>query len=160
MNVRHPSSEHLVRIASGHWIIYVFPSFLAIVLCAVSFLLLGLASVAAANGQSIAVVSFWAGLLILLFAQHWFFLFLLSDSLCHLLVTDRRVIYTATKLLLSESMHEISFEKMKMVTATKKGFLQNLFSYGTITFEGGTAIPYIAHPNSVVKDIEQAQGLN
>lgn len=159
MTIRSASNERLVRIAPGHWIVHVFPYFLAILLVGTSFLLLALAGVAALQGLFAAAVAFWLGMLLLLFVQHWFFLYLLSDSLGYLLITNRRVIHVTTKLLLQETLHEISFEKMKTVAATKKGFLQNLLSYGTLTFEGGTAVPYVAHPNSVVKDIEQAMGL-
>lgn len=160
MSIRAPSSEHLVRIASGHWIVYVFPYFLATLLIALSFLLLGLAGVAAVQGYTVAVIAFWMGMLLLLLMQHWFFLYLLSDSLGYVIVTNHRVIVLSAKLLVQETMHEISFEKMKTVAATKRGLLQNILSYGTLTFEGGTAIPYIAHPNAVVKDIQQAMGMH
>lgn len=160
MSIRAPSNERLVRIASGHWIVYVFPYFLALLLICLSFFLLGLAGIAAMQGYTVAVISFWMGMLLLLLMQHWFFLYLLSDSLGYVIITNHRVIVLSAKLLVQETMHEISFEKMKTVAATKKGLLQNVLSYGTLTFEGGTAIPYIAHPNSVVKDIQQAMGMH
>lgn len=160
MSIRHPSGEHLVRVASGHWIVYVFPYFLLTVLTGISFLLLGLAATAAVQGFAVSVAAFWAGMLLLLAVQHWFFLYLMSDSLGYVLVTSRRVIVISTKLLVQETMQEIAFEKMKTVTAVKKGILQNVLTYGTLLFEGGTAVPYIAHPNSVVKDIQQAMGMN
>lgn len=160
MSIRHPSGEHLVRVAAGHWIIYVFPYFLFAVLLGISLLLLGLAATAALQGFALAAPTFWAGMLLLLAVQHWFFLYLMSDSLGYILVTSRRVIVISTKLLVQETMQEISFEKMKTVSATKKGLLQNVLMYGTLTFEGGTSVPYVAHPNSVVKDIQQAMGMN
>jgi hypothetical protein len=160
MSIRHPSGERLVRVASGHWIVYVFPYFLFTVLMGIAFGLLALAATAVAYGSAAAIPAFWCGMLLLLVVQHWFFLYLMSDSLGYVLVTSRRVIVISTKLLVQETMQEISFEKMKTVSAVKKGFLQNVLTYGTLLFEGGTAVPYIAHPNSVVKDIQQAMGMN
>jgi|GEM_PF-4481228 len=49
MNIRHPSGEHLVRVAAGHWIVYVFPYFLFTVLMGISLLLLALAATAASR---------------------------------------------------------------------------------------------------------------
>lgn len=159
MSVRAPSGERLVRVASGHWIVYVAPYSVAFLLIAVSVSALAFSLAAAANGLAIAVPAFWGGLGLLLFAQHWLFLYRLSDSLGHILVTDRRVIVLSAKLLVSETMREVSFEKMKTVAATKSGFLQNVLSYGTLTFEGGSEIPYVSHPNAVVRDIQQAMGM-
>lgn len=159
MTIRHPSSERLIRFARPHWVTHVFPVFLAVVLLTASVVLLLMSGMALTHQSWIAAVAFFGGLSVLLITLHWFFVRMLSDSMEQILITDKRIVHLQLRLLLHEMTHEISFEKMKTVSATKNGFLQNVLSYGSLKFEGGSEVRYVAHPNAVVKDIEQAMGL-
>lgn len=159
MSIRHPSNERLIRFMRPHWITHVFPLFLGTLLLGAGVLLVLLSGFALHHQTWIAIAAFFAGVAVLTLAVHWFFVRMLSDSMEQILVTDKRIVHLQLKLLLHELTNEISFEKMKTVAAVKDGFLENVLSYGSLVFEGGTSVPYVAHPNATVKDIEQAMGL-
>lgn len=153
------SGETIIRVMSEHWIKYVFPVCLYLVLTAVSVLLFLFAGMTAHHQTWLSYAAFIAALLLFLIAHHWFFVKLLSESMTHIVITTRRVIWLRESLFVHERMMEYAFEKMKTVEAGKQGLLQTILRYGTISFEGGAAIPFVPHPNRAVKDIEQAMGL-
>ena len=107
----------------------------------------------------ISHIAFIPAVLLMLVAHHWFFVMVLSEVADCIIVTDKRLIQLKIRLLQHDAMVEVSFEKMKMVEASKVGLLQNILNYGTLHFEGAkAAIKLVPHPNSVARDIEQAMG--
>lgn len=153
------SGERLVRVIDEHWIRYVAPAFFALLFTFISMLLFYLAGVSAHHNMWLSHATFFAGLVLLTVANHWFFYILLSEAVGFIVITDRRIIFIYTRLLVRESMQEISFDKMKRVKANKRGLMQNLFRYGSLHFEGGADIEMVPHPNRVVRDIELAMGM-
>lgn len=153
------AGEKLISIASQHWIKFVLPVFIYIVLATVSILLFVLAGTEAHHNQWLSNAAFIAALLLFNFTHHWVFIMLLSESTTHIVVTNNRVILMRDRVFIDEEMIEYAFEKMKTVESKKHGILQTLLRYGSIAFESGAEIRYIRHPNRVVRDIEQASGL-
>lgn len=151
--------EQVIRVVSEHWIKYVFPSFVYIVLAGVSILLFSLAGLTAHHSMWLSHLAFVSALMLFFFAHHWFFTKLLGESLAHIVVTNRRVVWIHETIFSREHMAEYAFDKMKTVAANKKGILQNVLRYGSIKFESGPDILFVPHPNSLARDIEQAMGL-
>jgi hypothetical protein len=151
--------ERLISITSQHWIKFVLPVFIYIVLASVSVLLFILAGTEAHHRPWLSGIAFVTALLLFHFTHHWVFIMLLSESTTHIIVTNNRVILMRDRVFIDEELTEYAFEKMKTVEAKKHGILQTLLRYGSIGFESGAEISYIRHPNRVVRDIEQATGL-
>ncbi|OGJ62940.1 hypothetical protein A3C37_05580 [Candidatus Peribacteria bacterium RIFCSPHIGHO2_02_FULL_53_20] len=159
MHASPSNGEQLIRIANEHWIKYVMPIFVFLILIAVSLLLFFLAGMSAYHVMWISHIAFIPAVLLMLVAHHWFFVMVLSEVADCIIVTDKRLIQLKIRLLQHDAMVEVSFEKMKMVEASKVGLLQNILNYGTLHFEGAkAAIKLVPHPNSVARDIEQAMG--
>lgn len=152
-------SEHLIRSFPAHWIRFVKPAIIWVLLTGASVLLYLLAGIAAHHYPVITDVSFVAALALMIFTTHWFFFVLLSESASFIAVTNKRIIWVEEKLFLEDRMVEVSFERTNTVDVEKQGMLQNLLRYGTLRFETGMRIPYVPHPNSVARDLEQAVGL-
>lgn len=153
------SNESLRLISAEHWIKYVFPCFLYIVLMGGGALLLYVSTVSAPAAFGMSATLFLLGLIILFVTQHWFFWFLLAESQAYIIVTNKRVISIRESLLWREEMLEISFEKMKTVESHKQNFLQYVLNYGTLQFESATAITRVPHPGTMARQIEQAMGM-
>ena len=154
------NGEHLIRIKSQHWIKYIFPAFVYLVLTVVSVLLFVLSGITVHHSMWLSHLAFVAALLLFLGTHHWFFLLLLSESSAHIIVTNHRVIMIRDRMLLDEEMNEYAFDKMKTVAAHKDGFWQTILRYGSLQFESGPDVRYVPHPNSVARDIEQAMGMS
>lgn len=149
--------EHMVEVTDEHWIKYVGPVLIAIVLLGISLLLFVLAGISAHHTMWLSHTSFVSAMLLFLFTHHWFFMILLSESLDRILVTNRRLLRIRYRLFFQEDILEISFEKMKTVDAKKQGILQNLLGYGTLYFETKLAsVPLVRHPNRIANTIQKA----
>lgn len=154
-----PSPERLIRIVQEHWMKYVFPVVVYVLLMGISMLLFFFAGLSIHHYMWLSHATFFIALLLMLASHHWFFTLLLSEHLGDIIITNRRVIHMETRLLFEEHMHEISFARIKFVQAKKQGVLQNLLRYGSLVFERGMTIPLVPHPNSVARDIERAMGM-
>ncbi|OGJ56952.1 hypothetical protein A3H22_04455 [Candidatus Peribacteria bacterium RIFCSPLOWO2_12_FULL_55_15] len=153
------NGEKLIRIVNQHWIKYVIPVFIYVVLLSVCLLLFILAGMTTHHSMWISHLSFVVALICFLVTHHWFFLTLVCESATHVVVTNHRVVWMHDLLFVDEQMMEYAFDKMNTVEARKHGVLQTILRYGTLQFESGTDVPLVPHPNSVIKDIEQAMGL-
>jgi hypothetical protein len=151
--------EKIIRIVSEHWIKYVFPAFLYVVLTGFSILLFILAGLTVHHSMWLSHLSFIAAFMVFLIAHHWFFTKLLGETMTHIVITNRRVVWIHESLFFREQMVEYAFEKMKTVAANKQGLLQNILRYGSLKFESGADVRLVPHPNRVAKDIDQAMGL-
>ncbi len=150
--------EQLIRIIDEHWIKYVLPVFVYIVLLTASIFLFLLASALAETSVWASHTALIAGLLLMLFDHHWFFIRLISEATDCIVLTNQRSIHFETFLLLSDNMRENSFDKMRTVEAYHEGLLQNVLHYGTLRFQGGKDIELVPHPHRVAREIEQAMG--
>ncbi len=149
--------ETLVALTSEHWIRFVGPVLLAVVLTGTAVLLYLLAGVTAHHNDLLSDLALLGGTVLLLLAHHWVFMTLLGDSLDCIIVTDRRLLRIQYTPILHEDILEISFEKMKTVDARKQGLVQNVLNYGTLYFETKLAtIPMVPHPNRLARVIQDA----
>ena len=149
--------ERLQQMCDEHWIKYVGTVIVAALLFAIAALLVLLAGLSAHHYMWLSHLTFMAGLLLLLFTHHWFFMVLLSESLDRIIVTNRRLLRVHYRLIFQEDILEISFDRMKTVDAQKRGLLQNLLHYGTLVFESKLAtITLVPHPNRVAHAIQKA----
>lgn len=137
---------------------YVLPVFVYVILMFASVLLFILARLSADQSMWLSHFLLLSGLVLMLFTHHWFFLRLLGEAVDCIIITSERSIHFETRLLFHDEMRENSFDKMRTVEASKKGFLQNIFQYGTLRFQGGVDIRLVPHPHRVAKEIEQAMG--
>ncbi len=153
------NGEKVIRIIGEHWIKYVLPVFIYIMLTGVSVLLFLLAGLTSHHSMWLSHGSFVAAFLLFLFAHHWFFTKLLGESMTHIVITNRRVITLRESYFSREQMVEYAFDKMKTVEACKHGILQTILRYGSLKFESGADVTLVPHPNSVAKDIQQAMGM-
>jgi len=153
------NGEKVIRVISEHWIKYVFPCFVFGILGSVSALLFLLAGYTAHHAMWLSHLSFIAALLLFLLTHHWFFTKLLGETMTHVIITNRRVVWIHESIFQREHMVEYAYEKMKTVEAKKSGIVQTVLRYGTIAFESGADIRYVPHPNHVAKEIEQAMGM-
>lgn len=153
------SGEHIIQIVPQHWIRFVLPSVLYVLLLCVSIGLFLVAGYSYTHSAALMQVAFGAGFVLFLVNHHWFFIFLLSEVSSQMIITNRRVVWMQDHLFVDERMAEYAFEKMKSVEAIKHGILQTVLRYGTLRFEHAPDIPLVPHPNRVAKHIEQAIGL-
>lgn len=148
--------ELLIKSLNEHWIKYIGTMFVAFMLLGISLLMFVLAGVSAHHTMWLSHVSFIAAMLLFVFTLHWLFMTLLSESLDRIIITNRRLLRIQYRLLFSEDILEINFEKMKMVDARKQGILQNILHYGTLYFESTLAsVPLVRHPNRIAKIIRE-----
>lgn len=149
--------ERLVALTAEHWVKYVVPAVIAALLGSISVLLFLLAGLSAHHYDWLSQLAFVAGTLLFFFAQHWYFMQLLSDTVERVIVTNRRLLRVRFTLILEEDILEISFDKMKTVEAKKEGLLQNLLHYGSLIFETKmAAVGLVPHPNRLARIIQDA----
>ncbi len=152
------SGEVVISLIHEHWVKYVRPVFIfALLMIAVVFFFY-IGGVSVTHYEWLSDSSFLLGVLLLFVTFHWFFAMLLSKSVDHIVITNRRVVQVRTLLFFYEDMNEISFDKVKTVDAQKNGFWQNILSFGTLIFENKYEITLVPHPTRAAKDIEQAMG--
>lgn len=153
-----PRGERLIGIVDEHWIKYVAPVFIYVLLLGISILLFVLAGISAHHYMWLSHATLIAGLGLMLLTHHWFFLRLLGEAIDCIVITDQRSIQFETQLLLHDDIRENSFDKMRTVEAYHEGLVQNILRFGTLRFQGGTDMRLVPHPHRVAKDIQQAMG--
>lgn len=151
-------NERLILISDEHWIKYVFPFLVYLILTAAGIALTS-SFVFALSDTGLSMLLFSIGLVILTCTHHWFFWFLLAESQVDIIVTSKRVVYAHAGLLYNEDIVEIAFGKMKTVEAHKKTFLESVLNYGALTFEKKALISRVPHPGTVARAIQQAIGM-
>jgi hypothetical protein len=153
----HGNGERVMSVVGEHWIKYVFPVTMYLLLLSISILLLILAGTATHHYVWLSHTTYFAGLLLFLLTHHWFFMVLLSESLDRILITNRRLIRLQYRLIFHEDVLEVSFEKMKTVAAKKEGILENILNYGSLLFENNKAtVSLVPHPNRIAQRIQHA----
>ena len=152
------NNETLIAVYHEHWIKYVFPVFLYVILMTAGFILL-YGAVLSVTSIAVFYTLLIIAIILLFGTHHWFFWYLLAESQAHIIITNRRVVYVHENILLEEQMLEVTFEKMKTVEAHKENFLQSVLNYGTLQFESSTKIKRVPHPGTIARQIEQAMGM-
>lgn len=157
MNASPDHGERLVFITDEHWIKFVVPVTVEILLFGTSMLLFAFAGLSAHHSAWLSRMSLVTAALVFWISHHWFFMHLLSESLDRIIITNRRLLRLRYRLLFDEDILEISFEKMKTVDAVKEGLLQNILRYGTLVFESKlAAVKLVKHPNRVARIIQES----
>ncbi len=152
------TGETLIVAINDHWIKFVVPVCIYMLLAGISVVLFLLAGATAYHYAWFTSGVYLVALLLFLVTHHWFFAMLLSEANERILVTDKRVIHRQMRLFVYDDINEFSFDKMKTVEARKKGFLQNVLQYGSLVFEKSFEIKLVPHPDRVARQIEQAMG--
>jgi hypothetical protein len=151
--------ERILAIFHEHWVRYARLVLVYLLMLAVSALFFYLAGLSAYHYEWTTQALLLAAVGLLLATHHWFFIAALSQAENHIIITSDRVIWVRHRLFFDDEMHEYTFEKMKTAGASKTGFLQYIFRYGTLEFESGEPIPYVPHPNNAIRIVEQAMGM-
>lgn len=161
---RAGDNEVLLWHTSRHFVRYIAPVTVAVLLSVVATLLFWMsvasrdASLAAAQAFCLAAVGVLAVL------NHLFFHYVLSESICDIILTKKRVVYITHRLWLSDLMHDIALHQVKAVEAHQTGIVQHLLDYGEIWFDtGGSAagesnqtIAYVPKPQKWATEISRA----
>lgn len=158
-NTNADDGEVLISLLHEHWVKYVSMVLVYILLLLCSAIFFYVAGLVAYHTEWASQLLFLFALILVLLDHHWFFMAVLSQAENHIIITNRRVIWIRHLLFFDEEMHEYAFEKMKFVEGKKTTILQYVLGYGTLAFESGSPIPYVPHPNTAVRTIEQAMGL-
>lgn len=152
--------ERLVAAFSTHWIKYIAPITIYVILMILTFIIYLLAQLAGNAAPWLAITSFLVGFLLMLSVHHWFFHRAFSEFMMLAIITSRRFVFLRDTILVRDDMHEISLERILAVRAKKRGIIQNILDYGSLWFDtGGTTmenspiIPQISHPHYKVKII-------
>ena len=119
-------NERLIAVSHEHWIKYVFPSVLYVLLVGAGILLFNVAALTTSSSLGASLFLFLVGLTLVFVTHHWFFWFLLAESQAHIILTSKRVVWIHESLLWREEMVEVSFEKMKTVEAHKAHIMNKL----------------------------------
>ncbi|MDD5054793.1 MAG: hypothetical protein PHZ00_00825 [Candidatus Peribacteraceae bacterium] len=151
--------ERLIRVSSEHWMTYVMPLFIYVLLTAGGIFFLLIAGYTVAESDWIAISSFLLSFILFLAGCHGFYFVVLGEFTSFYVITTQRVVHFKNVIILREEMSEVSFEMIKTVEASKRGFLQYLLNYGSLNFENKLIINYVSHPHSVARDVHQAMGM-
>lgn len=154
--------EKIVRAFSTHWIKYVAPVAVFVIVLSASIAMLVIAGLT----TELIWVSrglLFAGLIFLNLSVHWFFHRLLSEAMEDIVITTKRIIWIKESLFAIEDVRQIPLDKIQGVEAKKVGLSQTVLRYGTLWFDtGGTVtidknatISQVPHPNDVARQINQ-----
>lgn len=152
--------ERIVDAWSTHWIKYVVPVVMYLLLGGVSIVLYYFAGLSAHHSVWTSHATLILASLLLLLTHHWFFHRILSEGMMDAILTNKRLIFLEDNIWFSDDMHEVKLENIRAVEAHKRGVIQNLFRYGSLWFdtggsaiESGRIIPLVPHPHDKVKKI-------
>lgn len=147
------NDEMLVDTFSTHWVKYAGPSIIYVILLITGG---GMLYLLADQPQAILAPSALVIISLLSFLNHWFFHRVLGYSLDAVVLTNKRLVMMRANLWINDDNTEHPLVPMRTVEATKKGFIQHILNYGTLTFDvpgGLDLIPQPHHKASVISQI-------
>lgn len=156
-----PSSpEQVVLITRTHWIRYVAPGIVCIVLLCIGTAFIALSGIILLIPMAAATL-YVIGAALVLLSWHKFFHMFFSERMRIIIVTSKRVIYLHMRLYLSSHEHEIPLRRIHDVSVRRIGFITYLLNYGSVCFEAPVSheesmercLPYIPHPDTVGETI-------
>jgi hypothetical protein len=151
--------ERVLLITNQHWVTYIVPVMIAIIIGIAGLFLYILAGYTAHHAMWISHAALILGLGLVLLAHHWIFHRILSKIADVIIITNDRVIDMRIRLLLHEAMFEVQLGKVQSVTASKRNILATLLNYGDIEFKPSGSLQYIPYPQRVAREIEKAMGM-
>lgn len=150
-------NEEVLTVFDTHWIKYCVPIIVWIALMVCSVLLLISAGGGVFTGTLLQKVLFASGFLLGTVSIHWFFHRVMSVSMEDIVITKQRFIYLESSLWSLEESHEINLSQVKAVDSKKRGVLQNVLRYGSVSFDTGGSdmnrriFDRIPHPDRKVR---------
>lgn len=169
MNSEIPNDgkEHIVRAFSTHWVKYIQPISIFVIVMLSSVTVLSAAYFMKDNLWPFAIGFFLAGSVFITLAHHWFFHTLLSEAMEDVIITTKRIIWIKESLYQMDDIRQIPLENIHGVEAIKHGFSQTVLRYGNVWFDtGGTTtsdenakLTRVPHPNQVARDINILLGI-
>ena len=155
--------ETIVRTFSTHWIKYVRPTAIFLIVVSASTTMLFGAGATTQSAPLLSYTLLFLGLILTYLALHWYFHKLLSEAMEDIIITTKRIIWIKESLFRYDDMHQIPLERIQGVEATKHGIFQTVLRYGNLWFDtGGTTtgdesamMDQVPHPNRIARDINQ-----
>ena len=151
--------EKLVFVRRQHWMCYVAPVAICLLVLIIGLLLLSFSSFGTPERTVIAQIVFFLGFSIVLCSYHALLHTLLSAYSTVVICTTKRVIHFKQRLFFVDDREEIHLNRIHTVEARQRGILQSLFHCGSIWFDAMEHISYIAHPHRTVKEITHVLGM-
>lgn len=163
-NISFDKDEIVLWHTKHHWVRYLVPALISAVIWSFDMSLVWLSFTLGGTSTFLGGVAFFLALILFLVVLHWFFHAILSESLCDMILTKKRMIYITHSLWVSDLMHDISLTQVKAVEAHQTGIVQHLFDYGEIWFDtGGSSagepnqtIAYVPKPQKWATEISRA----
>lgn len=162
-NFRSPAEEDIVRAFSTHWIKYVTPSCIFVIVISASSAMLVAAGMSASSSPILTHVLLFLGLILTYLSLHWYFHKLLSEAMEDIVITTRRIIWIKEALFAVDEMRQIPLSNIQGVEARKHGIFQTVLGYGnlwldtggTVTTDENAIIDQVPHPNRVAGEINK-----
>lgn len=156
-------NEQLIRAFSTHWVKYVQPITIFVIVMLSSTAVMFAAYLMRESVWPIAMGFFMASTVFIMLAHHWFFHTLLSEAMEDVIITSERIIWIKEALYQMDDMRQIPLENIQGVEAAKRGLSQTILHYGTVWFDtGGTGtsdenakLTRVPHPNRVAREINE-----
>lgn len=153
--------EILVDFFSTHWVKYIVPAVLYMLIGSTTIFLFLFARTTLDASSFIAHAAFLLGTLLLTIAHHWFFHRILSEGMVDIIITNKRVFFLEDSLWFYDNMREVNVSHIRAVEAHKQGILSNLLRYGTLWFDTrgsnneSSTIRLVPHPHRKAKILTQ-----
>ena len=160
-NTTAKSREKIVLSISTHWIKYVLPTtiFLIILTASTSFFIIS--NIATESSDIIAIITLFLGMILMYLVMHWYFHKILSEAMEDIIITTKRIIWIKESLFQIDDVRQIPLANIQGVEAKKHGISQTILRYGSIWFDTGGTITndqnammdQVPHPNDVARKI-------
>ena len=155
------ASEELIMAISTHWIKYVLPTVIFVIIMSASITFFILAGVIVNQSAFVAMLIVFSGMILMYLVLHWYFHRLLSEAMEDIIITTKRVIWIRESLFQVDEMRQIPLKNIQGVETQKHGILQTVLHYGSLWFDTGGTITtdqnaimnQVPHPNRVAREI-------
>ncbi len=158
-----PNEEGIVYAFSTHWIKYIGPTCIFLIVISASASMLVGAGITSDNSPILSYFLLFLGLILTYLSLHWFFHKLLSEAMEDITITTRRIIWIKEALFSIDEMRQIPLDGIQGVEARKLGIFQTVLGYGSLwldtggtdTSDANTIIDQVPHPNRIAGEINR-----
>ena len=156
--LRMEEGEQLLLETRHHWMKYVFPTGIYVLLVSIGICALVFAGVSQGAFPGVPMVSM-AALAASLIVHNWFFHFILSENATDVIITSKRIVLLSHRLWFEETCDELVLERIRIVEVHRRGFLRNVFNYGDLSclfdVNAGKTFYFIPNPKKWAGAIER-----
>ena len=132
--------EHSIDSCSTHWIKYVLPVAISLLIGSIGALIIGIGLTMFETG-TVQFLLKLVGLLFIVCIHHWFFYIIMSHSMTDVIITNKRLVFIEDFLFFKGDVHEVRLANVLAVEVHQRGVIQNVFDIGELWFDtGGTSI--------------------